>query len=330
MQKFSNWLVGLAILIYLTSCHKNSGNESSLATGNLPLDSVGNCQNIAVNGFYTPKTILTSDNYITVTVNFTSNGKYRLYTDTINGCWFTMDTTMNYNDSTKKIKLQGYGTPASAGTYYYTVHFQNSFCSFSLNVDNISASIAEQDYFPMTTGSWWTDDTALNGSSTDTVRYTITGANQVYNGLTYKVFASSKIGDTRYYRKDYNGHYYEYTTQNSELHIAPFDYMFLDDTKPVGYTWQTPTYNGSYESQFLTLRYKFTIIERNPYKPLYSNQTFDSVIHVRQEIIMVLSGLDISNTFAPIDIFYIKKLGMSAYYSPTINNYLTNIKRYIQ
>ena len=333
MNKVFGLVFCLAILMTITGCQKDYSVENSqtlivlppiytAAAGSLQ-DESGNCMAITVNGNYTQDTALTSKNTITVTVNFTKTGRYKLYTDTVNGCWFSMDSATTYNTGIKTVTLRGNGTPVVQGTSYFNVFFQNSVCSFSVLTNSLSKS--ERDYFPMSIGSYWTYDTLLNTSAADTIRYTVTPNTLVQNGQTYRMFSSSKKYDTHYYRKDYKGHYYEYTDIFSGFDGIPrFEYMFLDDTKPVGSVfYQSQTFTGTYDGKPAAVSIKLTIFEKNIKYTFANSITLDSVIHVRQNIILTISGQDKSDFFPPNDVYYAKNIGLVNYISPFVSVYRT-------
>jgi len=333
MNKVFGLVFCLAILMTMMGCQKDYSVENNqtlivlppiytAAAGSLQ-DESGNCMAITVNGNYTQDTALTSKNTITVTVNFTKTGRYKLYTDTVNGCWFSMDSATTYNTGIKTVTLRGNGTPVVQGTSYFNVFFQNSVCSFSVLTNSLSKS--ERDYFPMSIGSYWTYDTLLNTSAADTIRYTVTPNTLVQNGQTYRLFSSSKKYDTHYYRKDYKGHYYEYTDIFSGFDGIPrFEYMFLDDTKPVGSVfYQSQTFTGTYQGQPAAVSIKLTIFEKNIKYTFANSITLDSVIHVRQNIILTISGQDKSDFFPPNDVYYAKNIGLVNYISPFVSVYRT-------
>lgn len=114
------------------SCSKSYSLEGATfsfkASGSLK-DSVGNCQNIIINGRYLKDSLLTDSNYIRVSVNITATGKYTIYTDTSNGIWFR-DTGTVMNTGLHIFKLKGYGQPISFSTSSFIIHFDNSICTF--------------------------------------------------------------------------------------------------------------------------------------------------------------------------------------------------------
>lgn len=329
MNKVLGLVFCLVSVMTIVGCQKDYSVENNQtlivippittpATGSLQ-DESGDCYAITVNGVYTQDSALGSQNSITVIVNFTKTGGYKLHTDTVNGIWFSMDSTVTYNTGIKKITLKGNGTPTKSGTSYFNVFFLNSFCSFSVLTNRLSRS--EKDYFPMSLDSHWTYDTVLKASPKDTVRYTVTKNTQLVNGLPYTLFSSSKKSDTRYYYKDYKGHYYEYTDIFSGFSIPRFEFLFLDETKNVGESWQTKTYNGTFQGAPVSVSITTTVMEKNVSYTLSNNQTLDNVIHLKQTVTFILSGQDQSGAILPNDVYYAKKIGLVSYASPSVDIY---------
>ena len=296
-----------------------------LATGTLK-DANGNCQNITINGSYVQGTALTTSNFITVTVNFTSAGKYKIYSNTVNGYSFSTDSAITTSTGTQTIKLQGYGTPIKAETDNFTVSFLNTSCPFTVVTDTAPHVSSETDYFPMTVGSYWTYDTITNAAQKDTVRFSVTKQTQTLGTQTFKLAISSNK-DTEFYRKDYQGHYFRYFNLLSNFGLA-FEYMILDDTQPIGYTWKTPNQSivGTFRGISIntTAYLQCTIISKN--QPLTVNgYKFDSVIHVQEQF--VVKGYS-SLPFGNFDAYYAKKVGLIQYNLPgapsPINYYIRN------
>lgn len=324
-----NKIIGLIVLSLLAfgsfSCQKDYSLDSyqvvnptpttptPLAIGTLK-DANGNCQNIAINGNYTQGTALTASNYITVTVNFASAGKYRIYSNTVNGYSFSTDSAITTSTGTQTIKLQGYGTPIKAEADNFTVSFLNISCPFTVVSASIPYVSTETDYFPMTVGSYWTYDTIKNARQKDTVRFSVTNQTQTIGIQPYKL-AISNNKDTEFYRKDYQGHYFRYFNLLSNFGLA-FEYMILDDTRPIGYTWKTSNQSivGTYKGTPInaTAYLQCTIISEN--QPLTVNgYTFDSVIHVQEQFL--LQG-DPTPPFGNFDAYYAKKVGLIQYNLP--------------
>ena len=339
MDRIIGGIIFLTMVFGILGCQKDYSVETyqaintdstttKLATGSLQ-DVNGNCQNITVNGNYIKGAALNTSNYITVTVNFTGTGKYKVYTNTVNGCWFSMDTTITNNLGAQTIRLQGYGTPLDTGTFYLTVTFLNTSCSFSLLTDTLSA---DTDYLPLTQGTYWAYDTLANVVSVtpntvydisglkDTVRYTVTNQTQTINGKTYTLSISSNK-DTAYYRKDYQGHYYRYFNGLQASTGLAFEYMILDESKNVNAMWATPNYTVTAPQPFgnITTYLQCQIISKNQpltvfNKTLNTSQTFDSVIHVEETLF--IAGASPYAPFGSFEAYYAKKVGLVEYTLP--------------
>src|ERR1700752_2105627 len=67
---------------------ERKGGFGGIAQGEL-VDSLGNCKPAEIKGSYKVDPPLnTSTNYVNIKVNFTAQGKYKIYSDTVNGMWF--------------------------------------------------------------------------------------------------------------------------------------------------------------------------------------------------------------------------------------------------
>jgi len=179
--------------------------------------------------------------------------------------------------------------------------------------------IKEDNYFPMSLGSYWTNDTTLtNISVKDTIRIEVSPFTKTIGNNTYRLFISSKK-DTIMYRKDSAGHYYQYSSLLKTVGVDRFEYKFLDDQLPVESSWQTdPVYSvykvDATHSLPLKIVIKCTIVSKNqPF--LMHSRTVDSVIHMKEELLFtspdgstdytILIGIE------PNDAYYAKKIGSS-------------------
>jgi hypothetical protein len=135
MKSFKYLSTVLAGLVLFIACQKElsveSGFAGKVAVGSL-LDSANNCQNIAINGTYTVDGTLTSDNYVTLHVNLTEGGRYTIFTDTQNGFSFQDSGFLAAGPQT--VRLKAAGRPILAKPTIFTVSFDTSFCSFTINV----------------------------------------------------------------------------------------------------------------------------------------------------------------------------------------------------
>jgi len=326
MNKSFFTLIILAITLGMLSCQKDLSVEdyepgrfptptptSYFAKGSLQ-DTSGNNLGVVVNGSYTLGEALTTSNTITVTVNITTAGKYKIHTDTVNGCWFSMDSIVASNTGIQTVTLQGYGRPLVVDTATFTLHFLNSVSSFAL--------ITGEDYFPLTVGTYWTyhRDTVPNRYAWDSVTYTVTGLTQIIDGNTFKLVISNRK-DTNYYRKDTLGHYYEYTNK-----LAPFipllNYMFLDETKGVNDSWLTGSYPTIYQGATYNIKLQCTILAKRSSFSL-KNKTVDSTIEVQEKFLITDSkGNDYSSFLLADTVQYAKKIGLVEFDSPETPIYL--------
>lgn len=125
------------VLIILASigCQKDVSLETGTglpATGSLQ-DSLGNCTAATTTGNYQQGTPLNNANTVSIAVNVTTGGSYRVTTDTANGFSFA-DTGFFAAPGNYTITLRGKGTPAAAMTSTFTVRFGTSTCTFTVNV----------------------------------------------------------------------------------------------------------------------------------------------------------------------------------------------------
>ncbi len=315
MSKYLN-KIGILIIssfLLITACTKETSYESGLgllsaASGTLK-DSLGNCQNIAINGSYVVDTVLTDSNYITVTANITQSGTFKIYTDTVNGFWFR-DSAYTLNSGTQTFKLKGYGKPILPLASNFTVYFNTSYCLFNITVGATSSGSSggtvttSGDYFPTTANSNWTYQDLLG----DTVKYTCTNYNVTVNSNIYKLFVSTQ-GDSAIYRKDsLLGNYYTYGTFAADSRFI--EYKFLDDKVAVNSFWESDTLSTSTLGFPITYKIRFTIDAKNaPYT--INGIALDSVIKVRQEVLVQATpGLFTIQNSETTYSYYAKKVGL--------------------
>ena len=117
----------LSVFCLFMACKKElsleNGGFSGTAQGEL-VDSLGNCKNITIRGNYNVDTALTNNNYVLVNVNFTATGKYKIYTDTVNGMWF-LDSGFAISTGQSVVKIKGKGTPILGKKTDFTLLFNN-------------------------------------------------------------------------------------------------------------------------------------------------------------------------------------------------------------
>ena len=305
MKKITFYLI---LLLAISSCEKETsvdGNGVLInATGSL-LDSAQNCQSIIINGIYKKDSTLTYQNNIVVSINITTTGNYTIYTDTVNGYYFYVQGYA-YTTGLKAITVKGFGKPIASVDANFKIHFGNSICYFKVKDDvPFVSNGTSNDYFPTTNLSHWTyfiptiSDTAI--VAVLPLEKNIAG--NVYKNFQLKIPLAFKI-DTLYYRKDGFGNYYKYDTIGTGPKV---EFQFLKDYANVGATWSSPIVNGSWQATTTSVKYFFTIIDKNITKTFGSN-SFDSVINIKQETQYLLNGT--FETKYTSEFSYAKKIGL--------------------
>ena len=163
----------LAGLFLFVACQKElsleSGFAGKVATGSL-LDSANNCQNITINGAYYVDSTLTGNNYVTVHVNLTGGGSYKIFTDTQNG--FSFQDSGILAPGAQTIKLKATGRPILPKQTTFTVSFDTSFCNFTVTVVGRTPAVYTLTGTPGTCSNATVAGTYTNGTA-------LTAANQV-------------------------------------------------------------------------------------------------------------------------------------------------------
>lgn len=111
-------------------CIINDATQYSIGSG-------GNCWNSVVSGIYLAGHQLSASNTVTLIATVLTPGKYNIYTDTINGYYFSSMGCFA-SAGTQTITLVAQGTPFHAQADYFTVSTTNSngSCTFLINVTN--------------------------------------------------------------------------------------------------------------------------------------------------------------------------------------------------
>jgi hypothetical protein len=299
--------------------YESGSNINGTSVGTLK-DSLGNCQNIIIKGNYKVDTALTDSNYVLVQVNVTTPGKYKIFTDTINGFWF-FDSGYT-TAGTQLIRLKGYGKPLLPLVANFVVSYNNSFCTFSISTTTVS-TLVYRDYFPTTIGSNWAYDVT---GLPDTLHIDATSNNQTFGGNVFRTFLAYQSSptvpdDTSYFRKS-GGSYYQYNAPD------PFgsnymEYIILKDDQPVGAQWDSPTVPTSFPGA-TDFRLHFTILAKNTSLTV-NNINFDSVIRVQYNYQYKVLG-SFQNIGSPGDSYFAKNVGLIKVEEP--GTYLQTIRRW--
>jgi hypothetical protein len=138
-MKIINYFI-LFVFILLSSCQKElTWDLNAESVGSLKYDvasTLQDCLPSSVVGDYTVDSLLPGNggaNYIQVQVDVTSTGIYTIYSDTLNGYWFRGTGTFG-NTGLNSVRLYAYGTPTTAQTDQFVIHYGNSFCTLSVDV----------------------------------------------------------------------------------------------------------------------------------------------------------------------------------------------------
>lgn len=294
----------LSVLLLFMACKKEYSVENGvfggMAQGEL-VDSLGNCKNPTVVGNYVVDTALNSTtNYVIINVNFTSQGKYKIYSDTQNGMWF-IDSGFTVSPGATTIKLKGYGTPILPKITDFALLFNNTVCGFSINSTGTGGggviTGTNGDYFPTTSGSNWEYQYLPKLGTID--KFTVTVAQDLAlvnnDPIIYSKFGTS-LQDTFYFGKDGMGKYYALSTVDFDYTFI-FDsipdrfvsYVFLDENAAVGATWSSPEYGevkltGANGAEYGVAKAVFTIISKNTVPYTIAGKPYNNVINVKREI----------------------------------------------
>ncbi len=298
----------IIILFAIASCEKETSVEGNgnakYAAGSL-LDNAGNCKNIVVNGDYRKDSVLTAFHNIVVNVNFTAVGNFTIYTDTVNGYYYYLKGYA-YATGPQLITLKGYGKILANVDAHFTLHFDNSICSFtSKTYTQVLNNGTATDYFPTTNFSTWTYD---NNLISDTSITKVLGLDKNIFGNNFRKFLLQipKFGlsDTLYFRKDGFGNYYQYDTVGTGPKV---EYQILKDYASVGATWESPVVTGTYNATPTDVKYVFTLLRKNVKRTIGVN-TIDSVMIVQAETQYSIGGT--FTTTNTIEYSYAKKIGL--------------------
>ena len=280
----------LSLFMLVMGCKKETslekGGFGGTAAGEL-VDSLGLCKNAEVKGSYQVDTALNSTtNYVSIKVNFTSQGKYKIYSDTVNGMWF-IDSGFTVSIGAAVIKLKGYGTPILPKTSDFALIFGNNLCNFSITATGTggtgggsggggtnTGTGTNGDYFPTTSGSKFVYQYIPKVGGIDTFSVNVAVGLVAVDTLSYARFATSLL-DTFYFAKDGKGTYYalstvdfDYTFIFDSVPNAFISYPFLKENASQGESWSTQDYgkvkysNGT-TSQVGVSKATFTIDAKN-------------------------------------------------------------------
>ncbi len=133
----------LLALVLFSQCKKTQQPDAPQiitgVSGGTLQATASDCAGIVVHGKYQKDSVMNSSNSVSVMVNILKPGSYTIYTDTVNGLSFKASgnfTTIGIDS----VVLKGSGIPDSVGTNIFTVHYDSTFCNFTISV-NTTASL---------------------------------------------------------------------------------------------------------------------------------------------------------------------------------------------
>ncbi len=127
------------ICLVFSTCQKELSIETNVslaAQGTLRDTTTGECMPDSVVGTYYDGVEPGRDTaFVLVNVTVTNAGTYNIYTNTVNGYYFS-DSGFFTTPGINTIKLKPVGTPIIPGTNTFNVTFDTSICSFTVNVED--------------------------------------------------------------------------------------------------------------------------------------------------------------------------------------------------
>ncbi|MCX8020031.1 MAG: hypothetical protein N2747_06010 [Chitinophagaceae bacterium] len=180
MRNFSFACFVFCLAAFFQGCQKEVSFEqpNTLAKGRLQSDATGDCLPKVVNGSYAVGQALNASNTITVTVNVTQPGNYRIFTDTVNGYFFRA-TGIFTTTGTQTVTLVGGGTPFAPGINNFVVAFDSSFCDIQITVTSPGVGTlggAPNACTPITVNGVYSPSAVMNSSNNAVVTVNVTNA----------------------------------------------------------------------------------------------------------------------------------------------------------
>ncbi len=323
----------LFLLCMFMACKKElsveNGGFGGTAQGEL-VDSLGNCKAATIVGNYSVDTPLTTTgNYVIISVNFTAQGKYKIYSDTVNGMWF-LDSGFAVSTGTNTIKLKGYGTPILPKASDFTTYFNNNICGFTITANGSGSTTGgggsggttgtgtNGDYFPTTSGSSWVYRYIPKLGSLDTFTVSAAVGLVTVDTLSYAQFAT-RLKDTFYFAKDpTRGIYYALSTVDFD-YTSVFDtvpsffitYPFLKENANVTDTWSSPNYGPVWTNGTRgTAKAVFTMISKNTTPYTIGGKTYQNVINIKRDIMFEPDGSSTFTIMLSGNSYYAKNYGL--------------------
>jgi hypothetical protein len=315
--------VAFLSLFFLPSCTKEESLElnmpsmpSSGGTGVYALSvGGGTCMNADVEGAYQKGVSTSSANKVNIEVSVNTVGTWTVNSATVTGFYFSGSGAFTAT-GTQMITLNAHGTPTTAGAQTFTLIVGGTNCTFDVDVDSTGSGPNPNpsgEYFPLTSGSWWSYDDGTG----DTTK-SVSNGTATLIGKTYTRFINSyewtPDTDTSYYRKDAaSDSYYlfqdlsDFTSLGVTLTQPQVEVQFLKNVLAQGATWNAD-FPGMAGPIPVTIRFKFTCIANNATLNVNGN-SFTNVYQV-QMLAQLGSGGTFTDVSTPVNLYFAKGVGL--------------------
>ncbi len=196
MRIFKQLVFVILTVIAFGGCQKELNFDGAVSVGTLKSAVTGDCNPITVNGIFRVDSVLTNENYVDVQINVSFGGTFEVKSDTVNGFSFYKVGSVPIGLST--VRLYPSGKPVAAGPTTFTVMYDSTVCTFTINViaNTAGGAVYSLGGSPGNCSSFnvfgtYNAGTALNAgdSVTFTVNVTTPGtysiATGIVNGMTF-------------------------------------------------------------------------------------------------------------------------------------------------
>jgi len=258
--------------------------------------------------------VLNKDNLVTISVNVSIVGSYKIYSDTINGYSFSVAGNFT-NTGVQFVSLPATGKPLAIQIDTFKVTAGSSRCSFSVAV-TAPVIVAQQTHFPLSYNSFWIYNDLLNPP--DTLNRNVTDS-ILSNGHLYKIFTEQgrfEAPKEYFFRRDTNNYYEyglvdKYTASYKFLPQIKGELNFLKENLTAGDSWKSDEYSGTATfGQLLFLQYTFFCEDANA-TVFVNGKTFTNVykINVVPQIRSAIT-YPYNDTGEKIEFYYAKDIGV--------------------
>lgn len=132
MRIFKQLAVVLFTVIAFGGCQKELNFDGAISVGTLKSAVTGDCNPITVNGIFRVDSVLTNENFVDVQINVSFGGTFEVKSDTVNG--FSFYKVGNVPLGLSTVRLYPTGKPVTAGPTTFTVMYDSTVCTFTINV----------------------------------------------------------------------------------------------------------------------------------------------------------------------------------------------------